>query len=253
MTSRYVAKSGAGGGSTIREFSPVEAPLSLLHQGRPAFAAEAECVLLGRIEAVYRYPVKSLAGELLASANVLADGLEGDRIHSLIVDDPLHERAGKTYRGKENNLLHTLPDVERARDVAAERGVAVALSEAGRHFDLAAVSLLFDTWLTDLSQRAGLPLEPLRFRPNLFARSEPGFTYAEPQMIGLRLQAGTVVLEVVDTNRRCVTPTYDLQTGESNPAILRTIAQERDNVVGVYCRVVTPGTLRPGDTIRLAA
>jgi uncharacterized protein YcbX len=210
-------------------------------------------VLLGHIEAVYRYPVKSLAGEPLSDAIVLADGLEGDRIHALMVDDPQHERAGKTYRGKENNLLHTLSDTERACALAAQRGVAVALSEPGRHFDMAAVSLLFDTWLADVAQRVGSTLEPLRFRPNLFARGEAGFTYAEPQMIGLRLQAGSVLLEVVDTNRRCVTPTYDLQSGESNPAILRTIAQERDNVVGVYCRVVTPGTLRPGDTIRIAA
>ena len=40
--------------------------------------------------------------------------------------------------------------------------------------------------------------------------------------------------------RRCVTTTYDVATGDGFPFVLEAVATARDNVVGVYCEVVTP-------------
>jgi len=55
---------------------------------------------------------------------------------------------------------------------------------------------------------------------------------------------------VVATIGRCVTTTYDIATGASDPAVLREVAQRRGNTVGVYCRVETPGNVANGDAIR---
>ena len=58
-----------------------------------------------------------------------------------------------------------------------------------------------------------------------------------------------VTLDVVKPITRCVTPSYDLATGEPDPALQRTLVGQRGNIMGVYCRVVTAGTIARGDAI----
>jgi uncharacterized protein YcbX len=52
---------------------------------------------------------------------------------------------------------------------------------------------------------------------------------------------------------RCVTTTYDIETGDSENAVLAYVAQRRANVMGVYCEVELAGTVRAGDVLRLRA
>lgn len=208
---------------------------------------------LGTIAGLWRYPVKSLKAEPLARATVLADGLEGDRTAALVVETPAHARAGKPYRGKESSRLHLTADPETAASYAADAGVMVTLGrDRPRWFDARPVSVLFDLWVRDVEALVGEELDPQRWRPNLFVRAEPGFAKREPELIGTVLRAGGVVLRVVDTIRRCVTTTYDVATGEAFPLVLEAVAARRDNVVGVYCEVVTPGELARGDRIAAA-
>jgi hypothetical protein len=204
---------------------------------------------LGRVAALWRYPVKSLAPEPLATAQVGLAGLAGDRQTALFVESPDRPRSGNTYRGKENNLLHTVTSAARAIELAAERKVAVAERDGGPYFDAAVVSIVLDVWIADLERLTGRALEPLRFRPNVFVVAEPGITLAEAALVGASLTAGDVAFEVVAPTERCVTPTYDLESGESDPLILRTLAQQRGNIMGIYCSVTTAGTLAAGDTL----
>jgi uncharacterized protein len=205
---------------------------------------------LGTVAALWRYPVKSLRGEPLERATVLADGFEGDRSSALIVETPTHARAGKPYRGKESPQLHLTGDPETAASYAMEASVQVALDRRElRYFDAHAVSLLFDLWVQDVEALVGEPLDPLRWRPNIYAASAPGFARREPDIVGLTVRVGSVVMRVVDTTRRCVTPTYDVATGASLPAVLGEVARQRDNVVGVYCEVLAPGVVAVGDTL----
>jgi uncharacterized protein YcbX len=85
----------------------------------------------------------------------------------------------------------------------------------------------------------------------VYVRADPGFIRREPALVGATLRAGEVVLRVVAPIRRCVTPTYDVATGESSPLVLEAVAAQRDNVVGVYCEVVTPGEVAVGDRLRI--
>jgi hypothetical protein len=204
---------------------------------------------LGRVATLWRYPVKSLAPEPLGTARVGLAGFEGDRQTALFVDSPERPRSGNTYRGKEHNLLHTVATPERAIELAAERKVAVGARNAGPYFDAAAVSLVFDAWIADLERLTGRALEPQRFRPNLFVVAEPGFALAEADLVGATLSLGAVTLEVVEPINRCVTPSYDLETGESDPKMLRTLVQERANIMGIYCCVKAAGTVACGDTL----
>lgn len=208
---------------------------------------------LGDLAAIWRYPVKSLAAEPLETARIEEGGIPGDRAAALFVQSG-HAREGKPYRGKEHNLLHTTADAGRAVELAAERGVVIARQASEPHyFDAAAISLIFDRWIDEVSAYVETPLDPLRWRPNLYARAGGGFSYKETDLLGRTIEAGDAVLRVSDTIRRCVTTTYDIRTGESDHDVLLYVAQRRANVMGVYCEVERAGTVRAGDALRLRA
>ncbi|HMD01884.1 MAG TPA: MOSC domain-containing protein [Candidatus Baltobacteraceae bacterium] len=205
---------------------------------------------LGMLVRLWRYPVKSLRPEVLERAEIGEHGLLGDRRAALFVRTPDVPRSGQTYRGKEHNLLHTVASPGAARALAAQRHVDLEERSEGPYFDTRPVSLLMDRWLLELSRMLGFAVDPQRFRPNLFVAGEPDFEAAEEELVGALLGIGTVRLRVVQPNLRCVTTTYDLDTGTSDPRVLRAIAQQRDNVMGVYCTVETPGVVRLGETLR---
>lgn len=204
---------------------------------------------VARVAGLWRYPIKSLAAEPLERAEVETSGVRGDRVRALVVTNADHARVGKPFRGKEHRLLHTLADLEHARATAARSGVAIDLAMGDRFFDAQPVSLLFDTWLHDVEVLAGRTLDPLRYRPNIFAHAAPGFDRRESELIGATLGIGSVVLQVVAATDRCVTTTYDIATGISDPNVLRAVARHRKNIVGVYCVVLQPGTINRGDTL----
>jgi|SRR5579884_320299 len=209
---------------------------------------------LGKLDAIWRYPVKSLAAEPLQSSRVEADGLPGDRSAALKVEAG-HARLGKTYRGKEHNLLHTTHDAARAVDFAAQRGVCVAVESVPgtRYFDDAPVSLIFDRWIADVERSLQVPLDPRRWRPNFYARAADDFHFSESELMDRTIEIGGAVLRVRDTIKRCVTTTYDVATGEPDEDVLLFVAQRRSNVMGVYCDVELAGTVRVGDVLRLRA
>jgi len=205
---------------------------------------------IGRILSLRTYPIKALAPVDHASVAVEQSGLAGDRERALFVETSDHRRFGKTLRGKENSLLHTAPDLAAGIALAERGGAAVVLSEPARYFDAAPVSIVIDTWIRDCERLAGVPIEAQRFRPNIFVRSDAGFALAEADMIGTTIQIGEVELHIVASITRCVTPAYDLTTGETDPVILRAIANDRKNIVGIYAEVVRTGAIAVGDTVR---
>jgi uncharacterized protein YcbX len=207
----------------------------------------------GTLETIWRYPVKSLAPEALERVAVLDDGLEGDRTAALVVTNPAHARAGKPLRGKESNELHRTRGPEAGRAAAARGGVDVLVHDGSRFFDARPISLIFDTWVADVAALAGRSIDPQRYRPNLYARAAPDFAQREPALVGGLIAIAEVRLRVTDTIGRCVTTTYDVSTGEPDPHVLRVVAQQRNNVVGVYCTVERAGPIATGDPIAFFA
>lgn len=183
---------------------------------------------------------------------MLADGIAGDRTAALVVVSSGHSRTGKTYRGKENAQLHTVDSVERGLTAAQRAGVTAARVDAdARYFDVHPISLIFDTWLAALDAFTGGTAEPLRFRPNLVATAAPGFARREADLVGARLRVGGVELVVVKPIVRCVTPSYDLETGERDGALAKALAVDLGNTMGIYCTVARPGGIATGDRIEL--
>ncbi|MBV8198827.1 MAG: MOSC domain-containing protein, partial [Candidatus Eremiobacteraeota bacterium] len=204
--------------------------------------------LIGTLAGIARYPIKSLHPQPLDRAQVVRDGIEGDRTEAFFVRAGA-QRLGKTYRGKENDHLHLISDAHEARADAARRGVEVELRNGERFFDDAPISIVLDRWLEALSQHVGYAVEWQRFRPNLFVRGAGDFDLPETALAGATLSVGRVRLVVRAPILRCVVPTYDPYSTDKDPEVLRFVANQRGNVMGIYCDVTVPGDLRLGDEV----
>lgn len=205
-------------------------------------------MVIGEVDAVRRYPVKSLRGEPLQCAQVDVNGIPGDRASALFVTGG-HARVGKTYRGKEHDGLHLVAGEAAAVAAATERGVDAELRRGEHFFDDAPISILLDRWLEELNERVGYAVEWERFRPNFFVRARADFVQLERELIGRRMRLGTVLLQVRSPIERCVAVTYDPAGGSSDPRVLRFLAQRRNAWMGIYCDVLQPGKACIGDQL----
>ena len=232
--------------------------------------------VLGRVVALWRYPVKSMAAEPLGSVEVGWHGLAGDRRWAFV-------RAGVERSGfpwltirERADMGHYRPrftdptqpdrspvwvatpeggDYEVVDPVlAAELGHGARIIKQDRGaFDTFPLSLLTTQTVAGLAGLVGHPLDPLRFRPNLFVEAAGGAAEGaaapENAWVGRVLQIGTLQMRVDKPDGRCAVVNVDPSTALSSPAVLRTIARERAACLGVYGSVVRPGRVAVGDTV----
>lgn len=204
---------------------------------------------IGTVASIWRYPVKSLRYEVLDEAEVELSGVHGDRTSAYVVQSPGHPRFGKAFRGKENDRLHLIGSDSDVRAMAERASTAVERSDGSRFFDDAPISIVVDRWLNDLSAHVGYPVQPLRFRPNFFVIAGDSFEDGEAALVGSTLELGNAILTVRAPIKRCVVPNYDLEGGQTDHRILRFLAQQRNEWMGIYCDVERPGTVRVGDVL----
>jgi uncharacterized protein YcbX len=141
-------------------------------------------------------------------------------------------------------------------------------SPAGSFFDYSVIHLVTTATLERLSELYPEGrFDPRRFRPNVLvsvASEQTGFV--ENGWIGKTLALGdSVRLRVTDPCPRCVMTTLAQEDLPADAGILRTAARQNSVVggegrgpdgaypaaVGVYASVVSGGTVRRGDTVRL--
>ncbi|HEY3085754.1 MAG TPA: MOSC N-terminal beta barrel domain-containing protein [Candidatus Dormibacteraeota bacterium] len=215
---------------------------------------------------IWRYPVKSMAGERMESCMVTDHGLEGDRSWALIDGAP--HRAGKPLTIKHHDRLLTY----RARlagggvEVAAPDGASTMLDEdlvrrlevesarplelrelPGGNFDDSHILIVNLASVAVLGLEAGMQVDHRRFRANLYVDGiEPE---EEVGWLGRRIRAGDAELEVTDRCQRCVVITKDPDTTKASPELLRLLAERHDESMGVYCQVVRPGHVAVGDHV----
>jgi uncharacterized protein YcbX len=117
----------------------------------------------------------------------------------------------------------------------------------GGNFDETSVLLVNLASVEAFALSVGMPLDRRRFRANLYVEGlEPDQEY---RWLSRRLQVGEAILEVVRPCGRCVMITIDPDSLEATPAVLGKLAQEREEIMGIRCRVVTPGRVHVGDQI----
>jgi uncharacterized protein len=230
--------------------------------------------VVARVAEVWRYPVKSMAGERLAATEVSWQGVAGDRRWAFV-------RPGRSHTGfpwltiRHQPRLHhyrpTLVEPDRpdrsavqvqdpdgnlyAVDdpaLAAQLGEGLWAIKHGRGtFDASPVSLLTRQGLEALSRHSGAEVDPRRFRPNLVLDAPGDEEFPETDWIGRLLRIGTAVIRVDQPIERCAVVNVNPDSLARDPQVLRTIAQQRDLDFGAYGSTVTPGALRPGDPVVL--
>jgi uncharacterized protein YcbX len=236
---------------------------------------------IGRISALFRYPVKSMAGVPLDRAALGWHGLKGDRRFAfrrlagqggfpfltasrlpqmllyrplgqadLDPDLPTHVR---TPDGAELELR----SAQLQDDVARRHGGAVELLHF-KHgiFDDGAVSVITMATIRELEREAGRPLDVLRFRPNIVIDGGSAEPFSEDRWLGKTLLLGDAAdaptLSVTQRDLRCVMINFDPQTAESDPVVMKTAVRLNGNHAGIYATVTREGELQTGQPVYLA-
>ncbi len=240
---------------------------------------------IAKIKAIFRYPVKSMAGESLESARLGWHGLEGDRrfalhrvgnesgfpwltagrLPQLLQYQPVNRNAN----GADDLPTHVIaPDgrelelrgEELQRELSAAFGSPVQMMRLDQGiFDEAKVSVISAATIQAIGQaiepEAGSELDVRRFRPNLLIETLSGEPFAEDAWVGkiLRFQdhAEAAGLNVSMRDLRCAMINFDPVTGVSDPKVLKTVTRLNNTDAGLYASVVGVGTLSVGDRIFL--
>jgi|SRR4051794_5374372 uncharacterized protein YcbX len=208
------------------------------------------------VQEIWRYPVKSMAGEILQYADLGPNGIEGDRILQV------RNAAGRilTARTRPELLRHyatlgpggdPLIDgrpwraAEVAHDVEAAAGAGTRLvrSDSADRFDILPLLVATDGMLSAVGH------DRRRFRPNLVIGGVPGL--AEQQWEGGQLRIGEVVIQMEDLRGRCIMTTFDPDTGKQDLGVLRRVQKEFGGVLGLNSRVVTRGRISAGQQVEL--
>jgi uncharacterized protein YcbX len=118
--------------------------------------------------------------------------------------------------------------------------------------DCRPISLISLQTIRQIEEEVGLSVDKRRFRSNIYfdLGSDEGF--AEDELVGCKLRLGSkAVIAILERDPRCKMISLDPDTGEHNPAVLRTVAQAHEALAGVYCAVLVEGVVTTGDSIEV--
>jgi uncharacterized protein YcbX len=227
---------------------------------------------VGRVSAIYRYPVKSMAAQPLPDVEVFWRGLVGDRRWAFIREgmqrngfpwltirqkpdlwhyrpyfiDPGRPDASQTVVVTPSGVELEVADPKLAEELGD--GVTVMKQNRGI-FDTMPLSLMTTQTVRSLGTIVGADLDPLRFRPNLVIDTGTDEQFPEDRWVGSVLRINKMRMRVDIRDSRCVLITVDPVTTQRNPAVLAAIARHRGNCLGVYGSPVQPGHIAVGDEV----
>ena len=240
-----------------------------------------EFVEVGVVKELYRFPVKSMRGETLTGAFGYWHGFEGDRRFAFVRSE---NRSGFPWlTGREipqivqftprftdlsdvenSPLVVDLPDgrslpidaPELNEVLAAAYGKPVHLIKIGRGaFDSQVISVMSTATVGELGQMIGTAVTPLRFRQNILIEPFDDQPFVEERWLDSSLVFGSqpdgLRIRLNRRIQRCVMINIDPETSEKETAVLKTVAQSRQNCAGVHSSTERPGMIRVGDVVRL--
>ncbi len=116
--------------------------------------------------------------------------------------------------------------------------------------DFASISVLGLSSLRALSQKAGLTLDPLRFRGNIWLDGTG--PWEEFEWVGRTLKVGSAELRIEERITRCMATTANPATGKRDAATLDALQDGWDHRdFGVYGVVTCGGDVSIGDTLEV--
>ena len=206
-----------------------------------------------RVAQLWRYPIKSLAGESLTSATITAAGVDGDRL--MWVRGPEGVRTARRHH-RLLGLHGTLPPDRIPRingfQWTSDEALALVRDAAGD-----------DAWLEGSPEDSRFDVLPLlvvtdgviaafgrdvrRLRPNLVVGGVDGV--AEFDWPGAHLDIGDAVIDLHSRRARCPMTTVDPDTLAVDPGVLRDIGRRFGGRLALNADVVRGGTIAIDDHI----
>lgn len=236
---------------------------------------------IATVRALYRYPVKSMAGFPLQTAQVGWHGLEGDRrvafrrhnarngfpwlnagrLSKLPLYTPLIPESGEAnqipsrVRTPDGRELELGGETLR-RELSEAFGSAVELMQLEQGiYDEAKVSLISVSTLAAIGTETGAAAEPERFRPNILVETVNAKAFEEDAWVGKIVRIGDpgkgVALNVYMRDPRCSTINLHPETNVSDPSTLKAVARMNEACAGVYTGVTNTGFISVGDKLYL--
>jgi uncharacterized protein YcbX len=207
------------------------------------------------VAGLWRYPVKSLAGEALSTTAVALNGIPGDR--TVWVLGPEGVRTSRRHyrllglQGTWSPEGHALIDGHRWESAEA---LALVRRAAGE-----------DAWLEASDEHARFDILPLlvatdgavaafgrdvrRLRPNILIGGVDGLD--EREWPGAELHIGSLVVRLESLRGRCPMTTVDPDTLERDPEVLRDIGRRFRGRLALDTSVAHAGTIAVGDPVTL--
>ena len=244
---------------------------------------------MASVAQIWRHPIKGIGAEQLDGAALTAERpLLGDRAWAMGVGDTVDTGTWQrclnfargcqgprlmaiTARTLEDGRIHLEhPDTDPlAIDPATQgelladwlrplwpserpaiAGLIKAPQEGMSDASYACLSILGSASLAALAEACEKPLDPRRFRGNLWVDGwEP---WQELDLVGKRLAVGGAVLEVVERIDRCRATQVNPDTGEEDTNTLRTLRKHWGHIdFGVKAKVVESGQISTGAEVRI--
>jgi len=238
-------------------------------------------VEIGQVEAIFRYPVKSMGGERLDAANLGWHGLDGDRrlalrrmedrgafpwlsaskLPDLVLFTPLRREDGagghlpthvRTPDGEEMDVF----GADLAAEIGRRHGASVQMMQL-KHgiFDEASISVIALDTVSEIGQLAGVSPDMRRFRPNIVVRSVRSVPFQEDEWVGGVLSFGegsdAPAVAVTMRDERCSMINIDPDSGGRAPEMMKAVVRANQNCAGIYGTVTRIGRVAVGQTIVL--
>jgi MOSC domain-containing protein len=205
---------------------------------------------------IWRYPVKTMAGERLQRAHVGPLGIEGDRV--VHVEDArgqvITSRSHPRFLGHKGTLgLDGEPLVDgrpwMSPAVSAEvadiggPGAKLVRFDGAERFDVLPLLVATDGAI------AAFGHDGRRLRPNIVVGGVEGL--AEREWPGGCLRIGKALIGVQDLRSRCIMTSYDPDTQARDKEITRGIYRRFAGKLALNCFVIEGGDIGVGDGVEL--
>jgi hypothetical protein len=229
------------------------------------------------IQSIYRYPVKSMAGEVVEQCDLTEFGLSGDRHYAFESSGAPSGMLRLTSRERREMLRYQpalrpdgsvevrVPTGERflvdSPDMLAHLSShlpdanKIILTRASTpQTDVRPLSLISVQTVRQISAGVGQEIDPRRFRANLYM-DFPDAPFGEDSLVGRTVSIGSkVTICIRERDPRCRFITYDPEDPRQVPlfSLMKFLDRSRQGRAGVYATIQSPGPIQAGDAIRLA-
>jgi uncharacterized protein len=208
------------------------------------------------VSEIWRYPVKTMAGERLQRALLGPLGVEGDRLVHVETSrgEVITSRTHPLFLGHKGSidpggtiLVDGRPwdGAETAEAVAAIGGPGARLVryEGADRFDVLPLLVATDGAI------AAFGHDGRRLRPNIVVGGVEGL--AERQWPGACLRVGDVLIGVQDLRLRCIMTSYDPDTLAQDKSITHGIYGRFEGKLALNCFVIQGGEVGVGDPVQV--